>query len=265
MIFRMTSHKRKRITSGLACCNLNRYLSKVSEIIHDYPKLAADERIKMYSEKVLPNMKALLSELNNVKESIPFAMKLRDDTQYLIKTNRNDDLRELDKSLMSWLGTVFSLDSIYLERVTFEKSSGTLLELVAKGEAVHSVRSLSELKRRLGYGRRCFAYLHPSLPNDPLTFINVALTPELATSLAYINKYSTENVPTHAMFYSVNSPHSSLSGLELATKIIKNSAKKVAYEFPSITVFSTLSPIPGFNDWLKSISQVFRFDLNLEI
>ena len=121
-------------------------------------------------------------------------------------------------------------------------------EKVAEQDSVlHRVRTLRDLKKRLGEGRRRFALTHPSLPNDPIAFIHCALTPELAPSLPYLDETCREGlVPSHAMFYSVNAPHTALSGLDLATRIIKRAVQAVQEEFPTLTTFSTLSPVPSF-------------------
>lgn len=67
---------------------------------------------------------------------------------------------------------------------------------------------------------------------------------------------STEVVPKCAMFYSVNSPYNSLSGLDLATRLIKESVREIQFEYPSVTCFCTLSPMPNFITWLKSLINV---------
>lgn len=163
-------------------------------------------------------------------------------------------LKDLDQSLKTWLTSVFCVDAVELRRITFDSSSGDILEKVARGEAVHSVRSLSELKRRLHNGRRCFGLFHSALPAEPLSFIHIALCPQLATSLQYINTIEKDISPTHAIFYSVNSPHASLSGLDLATRIIKSAHEQLSIQFPTIHTFATLSPIPEFLKWLSKVT-----------
>ena len=147
----------------------------------------------------------LHAALNNMKNGITCAMALRSETLLIIartqkkkkaessssSSNREAataaaaaaDLTALDHSIKQWLGNVLCLDALETRRITFEHSSGEILEKVARGEAVHSVRSLSELKRRLHNGRRCFALFHSSLPTEPLAFVHVALTKGLAPSL----------------------------------------------------------------------------------
>jgi malonyl-CoA decarboxylase len=101
-----------------------------------------------------------------------------------------------------------------LERVTYEKSPGRILEKIIRYEAVHPVGTIIELKRRLGKGRRCFAFFHPSVPNEPLVFVHVALVKELAGSMFYI-KNETENMDDEtqaraAIFYSISSTQKGL-------------------------------------------------------
>ena len=197
----------------------------------------------------------LFSALNDMKNGIKVAMDLRRDTLRALKKKElaDESIAKLDAHLRIWLGAVFCADSIELRRVTFDTASGQTLEKVATGDAVlQKVRSIRELKRRLDNGRRCYGLFHSSLPSDPLAFVHVALTSELAASLKHINVNAAElSAPTHAIFYSVNSPHDALSGLDLATKVIKGATGQVMHDFPSIRVLSTLSPIPGFMQWMS--------------
>ena len=159
-------------------------------------------------------------ELSRKKGSIQMSMLLRDDISSLLK-NKEDlaailsssaasssstpsssssplvssstsltdkeirqQLKYLDKVIQMFLHhSLCCYDSMTLQRITFEESSGLILERVAKGESVHRVRSIRELKRRLHDGKRCFALFHPAMKEDPLVFIHVALTSELSGSL----------------------------------------------------------------------------------
>jgi malonyl-CoA decarboxylase len=178
------------------------------------------------------------------------AMKLRDTA-----TSAQD--KKMSDALRLYLESCFSMDTLEFRRLTFEDSPGLMLERVAEKDSVLArVRTLRELKKRLGDGRRCYALLHPQLPNDPVVFIHVALTQELANGLPYLDEHCHDHPkPLCAMFYSVNAPHTALGGLDLATKIIKLAAEDLSREFPSVRTFSTLSPIPGFMSWLQKAAQ----------
>ncbi len=159
--------------------------------------------------------------LSKSKGGFSIAMQIREDLPELIRSKKTDSsvsekefctsLQSLDDYIRNWLSVILSVDTLQLKRVTFEHSSGDILEKVARGESVHRVRSLAELKRRLHDGRRCFALFHHCLPEDPLVFVHVGLTSQLAHSLSALDTHKDETVPHCAMFYSINSPHGSLS------------------------------------------------------
>lgn len=210
--------------------------------------------------------------LVNSPDGISYSMKLREDVlkmcRHLKKSIPDDEATPtsssssslltvsinswqlLDKFLMKFLSSVFCHQALSLKRITFESSSGNILERVARSEAVHSVRSLSELKRRLHNGRRCFGLFHHALPDEPLAFVHIALTDKLTKSIKDIDLVTELLEPRCAMFYSVNSPHASLSGLDLAEAVIKRAAAQLQIQYPTLKIFSTLSPIPGFLKWL---------------
>ena len=203
----------------------------------------------------------LLQELRESMHGTRLAMRLRDAVLALKKQDSKsgnssliDEYKIINAKLLNFLSISFSSDNLQFGRVTFDECSGMMLEKVAEQDAVLTrVRTLRDLKKRLGEGRRCYSLMHPNLPNDPVAFIHVALTQELAPSLHYLDDHCKEGlVPSHAMFYSVNAPFSALGGLDLATRIIKLALGAVREEFPTIETFSTLSPVPGFMGWLNT-------------
>ena len=110
--------------------------------------------------------KLLKSVLLTTSNGIPFAMRIREDLMAVRKSSKDDvtlgAIRELDAVLAEYLGTVLCRNILTHQRITFENSSGLILEKLAKAEAVHKIRALSEMKKRLSSkGRRCFALFHP--------------------------------------------------------------------------------------------------------
>jgi malonyl-CoA decarboxylase len=218
---------------------------------------ASGDANTLYDSGVSNNVLNAVTNGNNLREAlsgmdggIVCAMKLRK-----MAMKRKD--KALDKSLRDYLQVAFSRDSLNFKQVTFEESHGVMLERVAENDSVLTkIRTLRELKRRLGNGRRCYALLHPQLPDDPVAFIHVALTQDLAPGIQYLDRHcSSHSEPQFAMFYSVNSPHAALGGLDMATRIIKLAAADITHDYPSIHTFSTLSPIPGFNQWLGKVAE----------
>ncbi|KAJ0405983.1 hypothetical protein ATCC90586_000799 [Pythium insidiosum] len=197
-----------------------------------------------------------------------FLIHMRADLLQVLRKNAESGaeaaaLRSLDASLKSFLASWFEVGFLNLQRVTYEHSPGRLLEKIIRYEAVHPVGTIIELKRRLGRGRRCFAFFHPSVPDEPLVFVHVALVKELANSMPYI-KHETEHLEDEshakaAIFYSISSTQKGLQGIDLGNFLIKEVAKALKREHPQLEIFSTLSPIPNFVPWLKS--QRARTDL----
>ncbi|CAM9604381.1 unnamed protein product [Pylaiella littoralis] len=175
-------------------------------------------------------------------------------------------LSALDGSIRSLLQAWFSVGFLELRRITFQGSGGALLEKIARYEAVHPVRSLSDLKARLGKGRRCFAFFHPCLPGEPLVFVHVALLPEVAGSMAEIVNLGgdsgsagdrgqtgdgfEEHEARSAVFYSISATQKGLQGVQLGNFLIKRVVAQLRAELPQLETFATLSPIPSFRSWL---------------
>jgi malonyl-CoA decarboxylase len=164
---------------------------------------------------------------------------------------------------------------IELRRITYENTSASIIEVIAKKESVHPIKSLHDLRTRLSDPhRRCFALFHPSLPNEPLVFVHVALLPQLPQSmqelqdhkkhqhqqqmriLSFSSSHASHDEEvlhdTHAaVFYSINNIHKGLSGVDLGSFLIKRVVEVLQKEFSSLNVFGTLSPLPNFRMWFK--------------
>ncbi|ETW07285.1 hypothetical protein, variant 1 [Aphanomyces invadans] len=215
--------------------------------------------IRALRENLVPLYVLLFRQmLSQLDGGMLFLVQLRADLRQVMgKTNPSKDvavLRALDHHLQSFLASWFSVGFLRLERVTYDHSPGALLEKIIRYEAVHPVGTIIELKRRLGHGRRCFAFFHPSVPDEPLVFVHVALVPELADSMAYIKDATEQLQDEHdanaSIFYSISSTQPGLQGVDLGNFLIKQVAKRLQEDLPNISIYSTLSPIPGFTAWL---------------
>lgn len=147
------------------------------------------------------------------------------------------------------------MDSLDFKHVTTSMPHD-ILKYIFEQEKVHPMANFSQLEQRLGPGRRCFAYFHPSLPSEPLSFVHVALMRDIPDSIHAIIDQSIlyeDNDATAAIFYSISSTR---PGLALGQHLIKQATKHLQQENPSLKAFSTLSPIPNFCKWL--------FDQHLE-
>ncbi len=120
---------------------------------------------------------------------------------------------------------------------------------------MHEIQSWGDLQRRLAADRRCFAFFHPALPEDPLIFVEVALVKGMSDTIAPLLDEKTPVLnPADAdsvIFYSINNCLNGLRGISFGNFLIKQVATELAREFPGIKLFSTLSPIPLFKRTLK--------------
>jgi malonyl-CoA decarboxylase len=122
---------------------------------------------------------------------------------------------------------------------------------------VHEIASWSDLKNRLDSDRRCFAFFHPRMPDEPIIFVEVALTYGIAGA---IQPLLDPNAPVldpgkadTAIFYSISNAQKGLAGISFGNFLIKQVVERLAGEYPQLRRFATLSPIPGFAKWLKTL------------
>ena len=163
--------------------------------------------------------------------------------------------KPVDSDLMHLLRSWFNRGFLRLERIDWH-TSAMVLEKLIEYEAVHAIQGWRDLRRRLEYDRRCFAFFHPQLPDEPIIFIEVALTRGMAAQVQPLLDIRTQLAdPANAdcaMFYSITNCQEGLRGISFGNQLIKQVVEGLKGEFPHIKRFATLSPIPGFRRWLES-------------
>ncbi|MCD6041449.1 MAG: malonyl-CoA decarboxylase, partial [Burkholderiales bacterium] len=131
-----------------------------------------------------------------------------------------------------------------------------VLEKLIQYEAVHALQGWTDLRRRLETDRRCFAFFHPQLPDEPIIFIEVALTRGMSARVQpLLDVHAPVGDPASAdcaMFYSITNCQEGLRGISFGNQLIKQVAEDLKREFPHLRRFATLSPIPGFRRWLET-------------
>jgi len=167
---------------------------------------------------------------------------------------RKPEWRALDYDLRRRLRSWFNRGFLRLERIDW-RTSALVLEKLIEYEAVHAVQGWPDLRRRLEADRRCYAFFHPQLPDEPIIFIEVALTRGMS---ARVQPLLDMNAPVDspanadcAMFYSITNCQDGLRGISFGNQLIKQVAEDLKREFPHLRRFATLSPIPGFRRWLE--------------
>ncbi|XP_023001563.1 malonyl-CoA decarboxylase, mitochondrial [Cucurbita maxima] len=201
-----------------------------------------------------PTYEVLFERLNTHPGGLGFLSILRADILSILEEENTASLRALDTYLKEKLSMWLSPAVLELHQITWDDPA-SLLEKIVAYEAVHPISNLIDLKRRLGVGRRCFGYLHPAIPGEPLIFIEVALLKNVAQTVQEVlwdDPPIPESEATCALFYSISSTKPGLSGINLGKFLIKRVITLVKRDMPFISTFATLSPIPGFMQWLLS-------------
>jgi malonyl-CoA decarboxylase len=162
--------------------------------------------------------------------------------------------RAIDADLLHLLRSWFNRGFLRLERIDW-RTSAMVLEKLIQYEAVHAIQGWRDLRRRLEADRRCFAFFHPQLPDEPIIFIEVALTRGMSSRvqplLDFQSAVASAESADCAMFYSITNCQEGLRGISFGNLLIKQVAEDLKREFPHLRRFATLSPIPGFRRWLK--------------
>ena len=160
---------------------------------------------------------------------------------------------EIDADLTHLFRSWFNRGFLTLARIDWQ-TSAVVLERLIQYEAVHQIQGWHDLRRRLESDRRCYAFFHPALPQEPLIFIEVALTRAVTAQVQpLLDPDSRVDDParaTCAIFYSITNCQQGLRGVSFGNVLIKQVVDDLGKEFPNVRTFATLSPIPGFRSWL---------------
>jgi malonyl-CoA decarboxylase len=160
---------------------------------------------------------------------------------------------EIDSDLTHLFRSWFNRGFLTLQRIDWQ-TSAVVLERLIQHEAVHQIQGWRDLRRRLESDRRCYAFFHPALPQEPLIFIEVALTRSVTAQVQpLLDPDAPLDDPTRAtcaVFYSITNCQQGLRGVSFGNVLIKQVVEDLGKEFPRLKTFATLSPVPGFRSWL---------------
>jgi malonyl-CoA decarboxylase len=164
----------------------------------------------------------------------------------------------IDADLSHLLNSWFNRGFLVLERIDW-RTPALVLEKLIRYEAVHEIQGWPDLHRRLEADRRCYAFFHPSLPDEPLIFIEVALTRGMSSRVQPLldleSPVADPSSANCAIFYSITNCQEGLRGVSFGNLLIKQVAEELGREFPKLKTFATLSPIPGFRKWLATAAK----------
>ncbi len=213
-----------------------------------------DRAVRLHAASEPPRQE-LLRRMNMAAGGTAMLVALR--REILAKLKQEPALRPLDHDLLHLFSSWFNRGFLELRRIDWDTAAVVLEKLLAY-EAVHEIDGWQDLRRRLLPDRRCFAFFHQALPNEPLIFVEVALTAGLADSVQPLLAPPTDPAGTPpkgtdtAIFYSISNCQEGLRGVSFGNFLIKQVVEELKAELPHLKHFSTLSPVPGFRAWLEA-------------
>jgi malonyl-CoA decarboxylase len=212
----------------------------------------SDETATRVHRAAEPRRQELLRRLNLAPGGTAALVRMRE--HLLDALNRRGDLKVVDNDFAHMFSSWFNRGFLVLRRIDWS-TPASVLEKIIRYEAVHQIRDWNDLRHRIDPpDRRCYAFFHPALIDDPLIFVEVALTREIPSGIAPILTLQREvirpNQATTAVFYSISNCQRGLSGVSFGHFLIKQVAEEIARETPKLSTFVTLSPAPNFAQWL---------------
>ena len=211
------------------------------------------EKVRASSE---PDWIELFRRLNSTSNGTYRLVKLRE----RIRSLNDEGLKTFDLRLLKLFKYWFNPSFLVLEKIDWE-TPANILEKIIEYEAVHEINSWDDLRARLApIDRQCFAFFHPLIPNDPLIFVEVALTTGIPKSIQKIINVDRQEIEIEdantAIFYSISNCHNGLLGISFGNFLIKKVAKNLKRELPDLNQFLTLSPIPGLMKWMEEYAPI---------
>ena len=227
---------------------------QVISTLKAYTKEPNKSTYRAFAEASEPKRQELARRLNQVPGATGQLVGMRKDLLDIIKDR--PELGPLDVDFRHLFSSWFNRGFLVLRPINWS-SPADILEKIIAYEAVHAIDSWNDLRLRLKpIDRRCFGFFHPSMPNEPLIFVEVALTKGIPKSIQDLLADEREAINASdadtAVFYSISNCQTGLAGISFGNSLIKQVASDLARDLPGLSTFVTLSPIPGLNRWLET-------------
>lgn len=227
--------------------------ARIAELAEAYGSDPSPENFQALSRASEPRRQALFRKMNEATGATTEIVRLRRDLLSLV--HERPELARIDHDIVHLLRNWFNRGFLVMRQINWE-SPASILEKIIAYEAVHEIRTWDDLRRRLQPNdRRCFAFFHPSMPDEPLIFVEVALTEGIPNSIQSVLTEEREVLDAEkadtAVFYSISNCQKGLAGVSFGNSLIKQVARDLSHDLPNLRAFVTLSPIPGLSCWLR--------------
>ena len=235
-----------------ALAKMNPDACEVSAAAAEYAKQQNPAALTRLQAAVEPPRQELFRRLNMAPGGTAALVEMR--RLLLDKIADNPEFSQIDRDMEHLFSSWFNRGFLELKLIEW-RTPAHILEKIIAYEAIHEIADWDELRRRLlPEDRRCFGFFHPAMPDEPLIFVEVALThtvPARVSEILKAEQTADSAKADTAVFYSISKCHRGLRGVSFGNLIIKQVAQKLARELPTLKNFVTLSPMPGFLDWLR--------------
>jgi malonyl-CoA decarboxylase len=227
--------------------------------VEAYSRDKNDKNLGLIGTFSEPRWIELFRRLNATPGGTHRLIKLRERIKSLLKDGKVH-LKSLDAGLLKLFKYWFNSSFLVLEKIDWS-TPANVLEKIIEYEAVHEINSWDDLRARLAPNdRQCFAFFHPLIPEDPLIFVEVALTNQIPESIESVIKIDRDEIEykqiNTAVFYSISNCQDGLAGISFGNFLIKKVAHKLKQEISEIDKFVTLSPVPGLMRWMENHAPV---------
>ena len=219
----------------------------------DYGTTPDAKSLSQIANLAEPQWQELFRRLNAAKNGTVRLVRLR---QRLLAMSGNDnDIARIESGLAALLRAWFNPGFLVLHPIDWSTPASVLEKIIAY-EAVHEITSWDALRARLApEDRRCFAFFHPRMPEEPLIFVEVALTDTIPGNIVDVlqmdRQITSKDTASTAVFYSISNCQAGLAGISFGNFLIKRVAQELQLEHPQLTTFVTLSPVPGLMRWMR--------------
>ena len=239
---------------------------RIAEAIARYQASPGPELARQLHEAAEARLQELLRRLNLAPGGTEVLVRMREE---VLKSLRgHPELKRVDADFKHLFVSWFNRGFLVLRRIDWS-TPALILEKIIRYEAVHEINGWTELRGRLDPpDRKCFSFFHPTLVDEPLIFVEVALTRAIPDSIAPLLDPSRLPIDpkraTTAVFYSISNCQAGLQGVSFGNFLIKQVVEELRREMPYLKTFVTLSPVPGFVQWLSRDAKAVLSEAELE-
>lgn len=226
---------------------------RLQKAISAWGASASDEAAAELHAASEPRRQELFRRLNLAPGGTVALVRMREDLMDAM--DHREDLAAIDADFVHLFSSWFNRGFLVLRRIDWS-TPANVLEKIIKHEAVHKIRSWDDLRRRVDPpDRRCYAFFHPAMVDEPLIFVEVALSTDIPDAIAPILAAKRDELApektTTAAFYSISNCQRGLAGVSFGNFLIKQVVEEISRDIPKLSTFVTLSPAPGFAGWLR--------------